>query len=396
MNEIDHTHYFDWAATAPFDTEILRDCLETSFEAWGNPSSIYKAGTNAKTTLNNARDLCAKVLGVDSKTIFFTSGGTESDHIPLLAMMNRPEKGTILLSSIEHPALREQCNVLSHLGYNIVKINPDSNGIITPEAVTNAMTDDTLYITVMAVNNETGAINNVQAIAKAIKEKSQRKRKPKFHVDFVQALGKIPVTLKNSDIDSAAFSAHKIGGPRGIGILYIANSQSIEPFLKGGGQEQNVRSGTENVFGATAFSKCMEKYAITNDNTVSTKRFEMQKNYTADFIEKLSTISKCHIIPESRKDKTFSDQHFSPWVLQAAFDKIPGQVMVRALDAKGFYISTGSACSSKKNSRPILEAMNVPPNQRETAVRFSFGSLTTKEAMDDLFNAVKDICETFK
>lgn len=396
MNEIDYTHYFDWAATAPFDTEILRESLESSFEAWGNPSSIYKAGTNAKAALNSAREVCAKVLGVDSKTVFFTSGGTESDHIPLLAMMNRPEKGTILLSSIEHPAFREQCNVLSHQGFNVVKINPDSNGIITPEAVIAAMTDDTMFITVMAVNNETGAVNDVTAIAKAIKEKSQGKRKPKFHVDFVQGLGKIPVTLNNTDIDSAAFSAHKIGGPRGIGVLYLANSQSIEPFLKGGGQEQNIRSGTENVFGASAFSKCIQKYAITKDNPEASVRFEKQKDYTAGFIEKLSTISKCHIIPESRKDRSFADSHFSPWVLQAAFDKVPGQVMVRALDAKGFYISTGSACSSKKNSRPILEAMNVPPSQRETAVRFSFGALTTKEAMDDLFNAVKEVCETFK
>lgn len=396
MNGIDYTHYFDWAATAPFDTEVLRESLEESFDAWGNPSSIYKAGTNAKTALNAARELCAKNLGVDSKTLFFTSGGTESDHIPLLSILNRPEKGTILLSSIEHPALREQCNVLSHMGYNVIKINPDSNGIITAEAVTKLMTPDTLYISVMAVNNETGAISDVEKIAKAIREKSAGKRKPKFHVDFVQGLGKISVKLKGTDIDSAAFSAHKIGGPRGIGLLYIANSQSIEPFLKGGGQEQNIRSGTENVFGAIAFSKCIQKYAITSLNKEASDRFEKQKEYTADFINKLSGISKCHIIPEKRLDKDFADSNFSPWVLQAAFDKIPGQVMVRALDAKGFFISTGSACSSRKNSRPILEAMNVAPDLRETAVRFSFGAHTTPEAMNELFEAIKDISETFK
>lgn len=396
MNEIDYTHYFDWAATAPFDTEILRNSLEQSFSAWGNPSSIYKTGTSAKNALTEARELCAKTLGVDSKTLFFTSGGTESDHIPLLSIMNRPERGTILVSSIEHPALREQCNVLSNQGFKVIKISPDSNGIITPEAVTSAMTDDTLFITVMAANNETGAICDVAAIGKAIKDKTAGKRKPRFHVDFVQALGKIPFDLRNSDIDSAAFSAHKIGGPRGIGLLYLANANSLDPFLKGGGQEQNIRSGTENVFGAIAFSKCIEKYAVTKNNSSAFTRYEQQKDYTAQFIEKLSTIDKFHIIPEIRKDRTFSDNHFSPWVVQAAFDKIPGQVMVRALDAKGYCISTGSACSSRKNSRPILEAMNVSPKLRENAVRFSFGSLTSKEAMDSLFNAVKEVCDTFK
>lgn len=255
MSEINSKNYFDWAATAPFDTEILNESLRESFENWANPSSIYKPGTNAKAALNAARDSIAKNLNVDSRTLFFTSGGTESDHIPLLSIMNRPEKGTILVSAIEHPALREQCRVLSHQGFNVVKINPDSNGIITAKSVTDAMTDDTLFITVMAVNNETGAISNVTEIAKAIKEKSNGKRKPKFHVDFVQALGKIPFELKNSDIDSAAFSAHKIGGPRGIGLLYIAKPESMEPFLIGGGQENSIRSGTENVFGAIAFSK---------------------------------------------------------------------------------------------------------------------------------------------
>lgn len=396
MNKIDYTHYFDWAATAPFDTEILQESLESSFEFWANPSSIYKPAIQAKNALNDARARCAKILDVDEKTLFFTSGGTESDHIPLLSIINRQVKGTILLSAIEHSALREQCSILSRLGYNIITIEPDTNGIITAEAVISKLTPDTLFVTVMAVNNETGAINDVAKIAKAIKDVSQGKRKPKFHVDFVQGLAKIPVILKNTDIDSAAFSAHKIGGPRGIGLLYLANTNSFEPFLKGGGQEQNVRSGTENVFGAIAFSRCIEKYAITKNNEKTFNRFQEQKKYTQRFIEKLSSLSKCHIIPETRKDKNFSEEHFSPWVLQVAFDKIPGQVMVRALDEKGFCISTGSACSSRKNSRPILEAMKISPNLRENAVRFSFGHLTTENAMDELFEAVKQICQTFK
>lgn len=396
MNKIDSKHYFDWAATAPFDTDILQESLNLSIESWANPSSIYKIGTQAKNILNESKTSIAKQLKVDSKNLFFTSGGTESDQIPLLSILNRPEKGTILVSSIEHPALREQCNVLSRMGYNVLKINPDNNGIIKAETVSSMITDDTLFITVMAVNNETGAIQPIEEIAKAIEEKTKNKRKPKFHVDYVQALGKIPVNLKNSKIDSAAFSAHKISGPRGIGLLYLSNPQSLDPFLRGGGQEQNIRSGTENLFGAIAFAKCIEKYIITLENKNIYDRYQLQKQYINEFIQKLSTIDKFHLIPESRIDNNFSDKNFSPWVLQCAFDKIPGQVMVRALDSKGFYISTGSACSTKKNSRPILEAMNVPQNLRENGVRFSFGSSTTKDAIDELFLAIKEICELFK
>lgn len=395
MTKIDSTHYFDWAATAPFDTEILQNALNRSFEFWGNPSSIYKPGTQAKNSLNEARDKIAKILGVDSKTLFFTSGGTESDHIPLLSILNRPEKGSVVVSTLEHPALREQINMLSHQGFNIIKVNPDKNGIINPKTLAQSIKEDTQFVTVMAVNNETGAVQPIKEIVTEIKS-LPLKRKPKIHVDFVQALGKIPFDLKSLSIDSAAFSAHKIGGPRGIGLLYISNPQSVEPFLRGGGQEQNIRSGTENVFGALAFADCIEKYALNNSNKKMLERFEEQKIYINEFIQKLCSIKKCRIIPEERTDINFSDKNFSPWVLQASFEKIPGQVMVRALDSKGFFISTGSACSAKKNSRPILEAMNVPPAQRETAVRFSFGSLTTKQAMDELFNAVKEVCDTFK
>lgn len=405
MNKIVSNKYFDWAATAPFDTEILEESLNESFESWGNPSSIYQTGKNAKNALNAARDKIAKILNVDSKNLFFTSGGTESDHIPLLSILNNHHiaksengensKGEILVSSIEHPALREQCAVLTRLGYDVKKIQPNKDGIVDVESVSKLLTEDTLFVSVMAVNNETGAVQPIYEIAKMLKEKSAGKRKPKFHVDAVQALGKIPLDIKGKLIDSMAFSAHKIGGPRGIGLLYIENPSTMEPFLRGGGQEQNVRSGTENVFGATAFSKCIEKYAITEQNQKMQERFEEQKNLTNDFIKNLSTLKNFHLIPESRLNQNFSNEHFSPWVIQAAFDKIPGQVMVRALDAKGFSISTGSACSSKKNSRPILEAMNVAPALRENAVRFSFGSSTTKEDIDQLFFAVEEIAKTF-
>lgn len=387
MTQIDCHKYFDFAATGIPDAEIIRSSIEQSLEHWGNPSSIHDWGKDAKNVLENAREICEKVLNVKKGTVYFTSGGTESDHIPLLAVINRPVKGSVAISNIEHPALREMKSSLEHAGLKVVSIQSDKNGFVTKENVLAALREDTVFVSVMAVNNETGAVNDIYSIADAITEFGKGKRKPFFHVDCVQAAGKVPLKLNHPGIDSAALSAHKIGGPRGIGILYL--SKEINAFMRGGGQEKNVRSGTENVFGAVAFSKCLEKYFWNQE------RFELQKKWTEEFIQKLisQTNGKCTIIPHGRIEL---QDNYSPWVVQAAFKNIPGQVMVRALSSKGFYISTGSACSASKQSRPILDAMNISGAEKETAVRFSFGHLTTWDDMENLLKAVKETCEIFK
>lgn len=376
-------HYFDWAATSPADEDILKESLEESFDAWANPSSSHTLGKKARELLENARKRAANAMNVKPENIYFTSGGTESDQIPLLSVLNKPAKGTVLISSIEHPAIREQAKELSKCGWKIVSIPSNKDGIITAEAVTELLTLDTVLVCVMAVNNETGSVQPIYEIADAIKKWSEGKRKPKFHVDCVQAAGKIPLNLSYDGIDSAALSAHKICGPRGIGILYLKNN--FEPFLKGGGQEKGIRSGTENVFGAIAFSKCLEKYFLTKNKT---PQFDSN-----EFVKKLSNLKNCTIIPPSRIQK---EELFSPYVVQVSFKNIPGNVMLRALDSKGFYISTGSACSTKKANRPVLEAMHIPLDLRETAVRFSFGPTTTQKSLDELFEAVKEINNTFQ
>ena len=388
MNKAEH--YFDWAATSPADEGILREALEKTLENWGNPSSVHQIGKNARNLLEEARNNVSKVLGVKNDSVYFTSGGTESDQIVLLSMLNKLQKGTILVSSIEHPAIREQAAALKKTGWNIVSIPADKYGIITADAVEQLLTDDTMLVCVMAVNNETGSIQPVYQIADLITEKYKGKRKPKFHVDCVQAAGKIPLNLNYSGIDSAALSAHKICGPRGIGILYMKDVQ--EAFLRGGGQEKGIRSGTENVFGALAFSKCLEKYFILNETSKTYTEFTKKKTVTENFVKKLSELKGCTIVPEGRLE---APDNFSPYVVQAAFDKIPGNVMLRALDAKGFCISTGSACSTKKANRPVLEAMHVPANIRETAVRFSFGPITTEKAIEELFEEIRNINSTF-
>ena len=385
-------HYFDWAATSPADEDILQESLAISIKSWGNPSSVHQIGKNAALVLQEARSTAAKVLGVKDENIYFTSGGTESDQIALLSILNKPQKGTVLISSIEHPAIREQALALKKCGCNVVQIPCDSKGIICVESLEKLITNDTMLVCVMAVNNETGAIQPIYQIADLLKKVSQGKRKPKFHVDCVQAAGKIPLDLNYDGIDSAALSAHKICGPRGIGIFYSKNP--IEPFLCGGGQEKGIRSGTENLFGAVAFSKCLERYFIKNNDNLAIQKYNEQVEITNSFIKKLSELKGCTIIPENRANLEDSSL-YSPWVIQASFKNIPGNVMLRALDSKGFFISTGSACSTKKQSRPILEAMNVNKDLRESSVRFSFGPHTTQKAIDELFDAVKEVNATF-
>lgn len=383
-NTINIEHYFDWAGTSPVDKDILQDAMNLTFQTWGNPSSSHQVGKNAKLLLEQARTDVANIFGVPSNTIYFTSGGTESNQIPLLSLLSKPNKGTVLISSIEHPAVREQAMALKNCGWNIVSIPVNSEGLVEPETLTKLITTDTMLICIMMVNNETGIIQPIYKIADTITEYTKGKRKPKLHVDCVQALGKIPINLNYPGIDSASFTAHKICGPRGIGILYLKNQ--IEPFLKGGGQENGIRSGTENVFGAIAFSKVLVRYFNCN-------HLETQKKLTQDFIQELSKIPSCSIIP---LDRLSYNDDFSPYVVQVAFKKIPGNVMLRALDSMGFYISTGSACSTKKNSRPILEAMNVSHELRENSVRFSFGPKTTEQGIKDLLQAIKKITNDFK
>jgi cysteine desulfurase len=392
MNQKNIEHYFDWAATSPADEDILRSSLEETLAVWGNPSSIHSVGKEAHTLLAQARSKCAGILSVSPDKLFFTSGGTESDHIMLLSVLNRPQKGTVLISSIEHPAIRNEAEELKRCGWNVSVIPSSPSGMITPEAVLSKLTDDTVLVCVMAVNNETGAVQPVYDIADALAKVSAGKRRPKLHVDCVQAAGKIPFDITHRGIDSAAFSAHKICGPRGAGILYLADM--IEPFLRGGGQEKNVRSGTENVYGAVAFTKCLERYYVTDKNVQALDRFEAQQRYTRSFLEKLSAVKGCTIIPAERLERSHEND-YSPWVVQAAFSNIPGQVLLRALDAEGFFISTGSACSSRKNERPVLAAMNVPSALRENAVRFSFGPHTTEKAMDELAARTAAIAKRF-
>lgn len=415
--------YFDWAATTPGDQTILQNALTKTCTSFANPSSVHKEGLQAKALLSDARKRCAVALGVKETSLIFTSGGTESDHWPIVSLLQRPalrnsqSRGNIVISAIEHPAIREMAESMKNCGFNIISVLPEKDGRIDAEKLLEKVDDETLLVCVMAVNNETGCIQPVYQIADGLKAKFAGKKKPKFHVDAVQTIGKVPFFPAYPGIDSAAFSGHKLRGPRGIGLLYL--SQRQEPFMRGGEQESSLRPGTENLFGALAIAECLERYALTPKNAQSAlacaqtddpnvilqnvsnqnaaRRYCQQIEYTFDFLENLKKLKGTALIPQVRgeTEKYSTIRMFSPWIVQASFENIPGEVMVRALSEKGFSISTGSACSSRKLSRPILEAMGVKKDQSANAVRFSFGCETRNEDMKNLLAAIAEIRSMF-
>ncbi|MDR3312489.1 MAG: cysteine desulfurase [Spirochaetaceae bacterium] len=402
--------YFDWAATAIPDADIIAESTEIALGAFGNPSSIHRAGKFAREKLEEARERAAAACGVPSGTLFFTSGGTESDHLVILSLLRRPAATSIAVSAVEHSAVREMAESMKSRGWQVITIPCDSRGIVTAEAVLGSLENDTALVCVMAVNNETGAVQPIRAIADSLTERFAGKRRPHFHVDCVQTAGKIPLDLGHPGIDSAAVSAHKIGGPRGSGLLYLP--RQMEPFVRGGGQERGIRNGTENLAGAWAISRCLERYYLKDTSSKledgvkpvppenALLRYQLQCQLAARFIASLMALEGCTILPACRTagkpapgSGDFSLGDFSPWILQASFAGIPGEVMVRALDERGFAISTGSACSFRRKGafRPILRAMGIDGKTAQNAVRFSFGHRTTETDMDALQGALREL-----
>jgi len=375
--------YFDWAASSPFN-----GMGNISPSLYGNPSSQHSEGRAARKALEDSRERIAGVLGVSPDTLAFTSGGTESNSIALLSTLLRPGKGRIISSLAEHASIREAMLTLEKSVKPTGNITVDSSGKVTPDTLKNALDKygDVRFASAMHVNNETGAVTDIASLCAVIQNYTQKSKTSPihFHCDLVQSTGKIPVSLSEWGIDSASISAHKIGGPKGIGLLYL--KKPIDVFYRGGGQENGVRGGTENTMGAAAFADviCDEKSGIKNidDNLIKAKE-RWQR-----LIDALSSMDRCVLIP---KDRKADDNSFSPFILQAAFKGIPGEVMARALDDLGFAVSTGSACASSSPERPVLIAMGVEENLRIEGIRISQGYCTTNEDIDALINGIGEV-----
>jgi cysteine desulfurase len=369
--------YFDWAATAIPDRDLLDKTASAMKTAWANPSSRHAEGRAARDALENARKRCAAVLGVPPDTLYFTASGTEANALVIHAFLRRflTDSGNrlVVYGAGEHASVRENCRLLGRFGLKAVSCGMDKDGFVTTDTLTKALAGERPRLAcVMAVNNETGAMNDIATLAGFLKAGGVPCH---LHVDCVQALGKVPLDLTKWGVDSAAFSAHKLRGPRGIGLLFL--KKPLEPLYLGGGQEHGIRSGTENTAGALSFATCMEKYATP---AAVAKNSAIAEERMSRLIAGIVALGG-KIVPSGRCTSFVS---YSPWILQAAFSGIPGETLVRMLDDAGFACSTGSACSSRDKARPVLDAMAVDKDTAFEAVRLSQGWTTTQEDVDAL------------
>lgn len=360
--------YLDYSATTPVKEEVVREMLPFFTERYGNPSSLYSVGLDAKAGLDEARARVAGLINAEPKEIFFTSCGTESDNWVLEGTANAlKNKGRhIITSRIEHHAILHTCEYLEKLGFEITYLDVDGDGFVSPEALEKAIRKDTILVSIMMVNNEIGTIEPIKELAAVAKAHGVL-----FHTDAVQGLGNVPVDVKDLGVDFLSMSAHKIYGPKGVGALYMRKGVRITNFMHGGAQETKRRAGTENLAGIAGFGKAAELAAANLEQHIehSTKL----RNYFWKQIE--ANISGVTLNGSREK------RH--PGNLNVSFDYIEGESILLMLDAFGISISTGSACSSKSLvPSHVLEAIGISITKMNGTVRFTVGDFTTKEDID--------------
>ena len=374
--------YLDNSATTRQADEVTDLMADVAKNTFGNPSSLYSLGMDAEKVVENARKTFAKTIGADSSEIFFNSGGTEGDNTVLREVADaRKHQGKhIIVSSVEHPAVLENCDRLEHEGYRVSRISVDSLCHINMEELADAIDEETTLISVMAVNNEVGTIMPIKDVVKLARKKAGKPDKASgilVHTDAVQGYGK--VDLKNTGVDFLTVSAHKFHGPKGVGAMYVKKGTLIPALILGGGQERGYRSGTENVPGIAGLGKAaelMQQEMESGHDTMKACRTRLL-DAISDQVD--------DIIINSPLDDTGADS-----VLNISFLGVRGEVLLHVLEEDGIYVSTGSACSSNhKGQSHVLQAMGRTPKEIEGAVRFSFSRYNRPEDMDIVADRVK-------
>ncbi len=380
--------YLDWAATGLSDYNEIR----------ANPSSIHKLGLQAREILEKSRRDMSNLLDTGTNNIIFTSGGTESNNIVLFSPLTTltiqgiiKRKPKIITSAIEHPSVYEPARFMGKFGFETLFINPTGEGIINPQDILNSLDERVILVSIMAVNNETGAIQPIEEIDKTVENYSRKVgRKIIFHTDAVQALGKIPFKPREIGVDAASFSAHKLGAPRGIGALYIKTNSNITSIFKGGGQEFGKRAGTENLEGIQNFTEITKRRLEELG-----KNYERANKLINILIDELLNTGYGLIIPTER---VTNRDRYSPYILSASFPPIPSEVLVRALSEAGLMVSAGSACSShnREKRNRVLKAMGISDNIINSTIRFSIGYSTTEDEIREAVQIIKNTVEKLK
>lgn len=368
--------YFDNAATTKIYDDALTSYVQVSQKFFGNPSSLHQLGVDAYQVLTKARAQVASLLSVQPEEIFFTSGGTESNNwaIKGTALEKSVFGKHIITTKIEHPSVIQTCKQLERFGFEVTYLDVDSKGIVSVDQLKESLRKDTILVSVMAVNNEVGAVQPIAEIAKVLEEYPSIH----FHVDCVQAVERASQLLFIGRIDLLSLSAHKFHGPRGVGIMYKKFGRKIQALLTGGGQEKGERSTTENLPGIVATTKAL-RMALEEESVTGELRSQLWKELATK--------------PEIR---IFSPEDGASHVLCFAIKGVRGEVVVHAFENHGIYISTTSACSSKKaDSSSTLYAMDVPTEWATGAVRVSFSNDNTKEEVEQFITVLHQLMKQF-
>ena len=371
--------YLDNSATTKVFSEVADMVQKVMLEDYGNPSSMHNKGLQAENYIKEAKDIISKNLKCQPKEMLFTSGGTESDNLALIgtAMANKRSGNHIITTSIEHPAIIETCEHLKNQGFEITYLPVDNNGRIRLEDLEKAIKKETILVSIMHTNNEIGALEPIEEAGALIK-----KINPSivFHVDAVQGYGKFRIMPKKMNIDLLSVSGHKIHGPKGIGFLYINEKIKIHPIIFGGGQQKGMRSGTENVPAIAGMGKAVELIYKDLDKHID-ELYEL-KDF---FIKSLSEIEGLTINGLTGRDS-------APHVVSVSVDGIRAEVLLHALEDKGIYVSSGSACASNKPAiSSTLKAIGVKKELLDSTIRFSFSVFTTKEELEYTVEALKEL-----
>jgi len=369
--------YLDYSATTPVKDEVLQEMIPYFTEKFGNPSSLYDKGLESKDALGTAREQIAALINAKPAEIYFTAGGTESDNWVIFGAADKlKEKGNhIITTKIEHHAMLHSCQYLEKRGYEVTYLDIDENGLVRPEDLRAAITDKTILISIMMVNNEIGSVQPIKELAAIAKE-----HKILFHTDAVQALGNVEIDVKDMGIDLMSLSSHKIYGPKGAGALYIRKGVQLSNFMHGGAQEGRKRAGTENLTGIVGFGKAAE----------------VAKRDFAKHVEHCSTLRN-HLVERvlSEIPNTFVNgtmEHRHPGNASITFEYIEGEAILLFLNQAGISVSTGSACSSTSlEPSHVLTALGVPVEKIHGTVRFTVGDFTTMEDVDYVVDTLKNV-----
>ena len=374
--------YLDYSATTPVKQEVLNEMIPYFTEKFGNPSSLYEIGAEAKEAITKARGQVADLIGAKPQEVIFTSCGSESDNWALISTAHwKQAKGNhIITTKIEHHAILHTCKALEKEGFEVTYLCVGPDGRIDLNELEAAITDKTILISIMMVNNEMGAIQPIKEAAAIAKEHGIL-----FHTDAVQAAGNVPIDVSDLGVDMLSLSSHKIYGPKGIGAMYIRKGVALPAFLHGGAQEMRKRAGTENVPYIVGFGKAAELAGEILDEHIE-KLTELRDYFIAQVLEKIPYV-----------DINGGMEHRHPGNANLAFNFIEGESLLLMLDYHGISVSTGSACSSKSlEPSHVLSALGMPVEKIHGSLRFTVGDFTTKEDLDYTVECLAKIVERLR